>query len=105
NGIWWMTDEYNKVPWPTDYDTNSPPAEIGMSLTLDTTILALSTSGTVVTSLQSKSPLLEITRCDGTPGTTGGLSLDLDFSNNIDSDNPVTGPVFLKDIDPDTGSF
>lgn len=102
NGIWWMTDEYMKVPWPADYDTGNPGPH-GMSLTLDTTRLALSTSGTVVTSLHSHSPILEITRCDGNPGTTGGLCVDLDFSNAIDKDVAVTGALCVKSVHPDTG--
>lgn len=27
NGIWWLTDCYNQVPWPTDLDTVAPTSE------------------------------------------------------------------------------
>ncbi len=93
DGIWWMSDCYDDVPWPTTLDTATSdsssvsesdsiecPRELDMRLILWFTRISFATDRSVVTSLTSIDPRL-IIRCllDGNPGSTGDLTIDLDL--------------------------
>lgn len=108
NGIWWMSDCYNDVPWPTAY--NSPgfsislsdppdaecPRRTQMAMRIWFTKPSFSTDATVVTSLKSLDPRLVITCTDGTAGSLGALNIDLDL--NFLATTGATGYQVLKEI-------
>lgn len=96
DGIWWMSDCYGDVPWPTNLDTSygesisAPPhdhatpecpRETRMALALWFTKLNFLSDATVVTSLTSVDDRLKI-HCAGTSveGSRGDLEIDLDLS-------------------------
>lgn len=82
HGIWWMSDCYGEVPWPTHYTGENSSSSLATTCpTVSTVKLLLSfvrmtftTDKTVVTSLRpaTGSPF-EIVDCDGQPATTGDL--------------------------------
>ena len=108
-GIWWMSDCYDDVPWPTAY--NSPgfsvslsdppdaecPRRTQMAMRLWFTKPSFATDATVVTSLTSLDPRLVVTCVDGTPASLGALNIDLDLNFVATTDN--TGYQVLKEID------
>lgn len=108
-GIWWMSDCYNDVPWPTAY--NSPgfsvslsdppdaecPRRTQMAMRVWFTKPSFATDATVVTSLTSLDPRLVVACIDGTPASIGALSIDLDL--NFVSTTGNTGYQVLKEID------
>lgn len=108
-GIWWMSDCYNDVPWPTAY--NSPgfsislsdppdaecPRRTQMAMRIWFTKPSFATDTTVVTSLTSLDPRLVVTCVDGTPASVGALNVDLDL--NFISTAGNTGYQVLKEID------
>ena len=108
-GIWWMSDCYNDVPWPTAY--NSPgfsislsdppdaecPRRTQMAMRIWFTKPSFATDATVVTSLTSLDPRLVVTCVDGTPASVGALNVDLDL--NFISTAGNTGYQVLKEID------
>ena len=108
-GIWWMSDCYDDVPWPTAY--NSPgfsislsdppdaecPRRTQMAMRIWFTKPSFATDATVVTSLTSLDPRLVVTCVDGTPASVGALNVDLDL--NFISTAGNTGYQVLKEID------
>jgi len=98
NGIWWMTDCYNQVPWPTDLDTTlssssvsseslssssssagdacaaACPTETPMQLVLSFIKMTFLAQKNVVTSLQPDTDQpLAFVNCDGAIANTGEL--------------------------------
>ena len=114
NGIWWMSDCYDEVPWPTDLDTDSSasasygdcdPQGKEYSLKLYYTRVGFATDNSVVSSLRSLDDRLVIT-CSGKTdaATTGDLDIDLDLSFMI-GDTNVSGYNVFKGFDTETGVF
>jgi len=114
NGIWWMSDCYDEVPWPTDLDTNSsvsdsygPCDPLGREYVMKFyfTRVGFATDTSTVTSLRSKDDRLVIT-CENTviPASTGPLEIDLDLSFLIGQQN-LTGYLAFKTFDPATNTF
>jgi hypothetical protein len=112
NGIWWMTDCYDQVPWPTDLDTassasisysNCDPASKQYSLKLYYVRVSAATDNTLVSSLTSLDPRLRVL-CNGVPATTGDLQLDLDLNLMIGLTD-VAGYNVLKTFNPTTSTF
>lgn len=118
NGIWWMSDCPTDVPWPAS------PAVAGAGINNNTEVLAsraecpraeamrvtviflrmlLGNDRTVVTSLAPapESPI-EVLNCDGEPGNTGDLELDLNLQVidcaplGVDANGKVLGDVVEK---------
>jgi hypothetical protein len=114
NGIWWMSDCYDEVPWPTDLDTDSSasssysecaPAGRAYVLKLYYTRIGFATDVSTVTSLRSVDPRLVI-NCAGQtiPGSTGDLDIDLNLAFMIGSQN-LTGYRVFKTFNPVTNTF
>ncbi len=114
NGIWWMSDCYDEVPWPTDLDTDSSAstsygacAPLGREyvLKLYYTRVSFATDISTVTSLKSLDSRL-IINCAGkdVPGTTGDLDIDLNLAFMVGSQN-LTGYRVFKAFDPVTNTF
>jgi hypothetical protein len=109
NGIWWMSNCYNDVPWPTAYNSpgfslslsDPPDAECPrrqqMSMRVWFTKPSFATDATVVTSLTALDPRLIVTCVDGTPASVGALNIDLDL--NFVSTAGNTGYQVLKEIE------
>ena len=111
HGIWWMTDCYNQVPWPKDYDTSSPPPPPSgpcytsiMRMNLWFSKINYSSDPYLVKSLTSADPRL-IVRCRGTnnPCSTGNLELDLDL--NFVVNNNQHGYLVFKDFNQTNNEF
>lgn len=108
NGIWWMTDCYEQVPWPADLDTTSSASssssaaatcpDNNMLLLLSFLKMTFASDKTVVTSLQPQttSPL-RYQNCRGEPATTGDLYADLDLQALL-SPASIRGGQALKEI-------
>lgn len=114
NGIWWMSDCYDEVPWPTDLDTASVSSEsyapcdpLGReyALKLYYTRVGFATDNSTVTSLRSLDERLVIT-CAGQPteATTGDLEIDLDLQFMIGQLNK-TGFQVIKAFNTSTNTF
>jgi len=114
NGIWWMSDCYDEVPWPTTLDTASPssvsysecdPLGAEYELKLYYTRVGFATDNSTVTSLRSLDPRLVIT-CAGQPdpATTGDLEIDLDLSFMVGAPNQ-SGFQVIKSFNPTTNTF
>ena len=114
NGIWWMTDCYDQVPWDTLLDsTGSASADpdacaasnASYSLKLYFTKVGFATDTATVRSLRSRDERLVIT-CAGTdtPGYAGDLEIDLDLSWFI-GDQDVPGYVVAKSLNTTTNTF
>jgi hypothetical protein len=110
NGIWWMTDCYNQVPWNSTYNSDSeavsssssaadtcpvtPPVRITLSFLR---MLAI-TDKTVVTSLQAAvGEPLEFLDINGLAATTGDLYAKLNLALIVADDEEYGGQV-LKGI-------
>jgi hypothetical protein len=114
NGIWWMSDCYDEVPWPTDLDTDSStsasygdcdPGGKEYSLKLYYTRVGFATDNTVVRSIKSLDDRLVITCADKPDlATTGDLDIDLDLTLMI-GDQDVSGYLAFKSFDAATGTF
>jgi hypothetical protein len=114
NGIWWMSDCYDEVPWPTDLDSSSSvsesygdcdPAGKEYVLKLYYTRVNFATDNSVVSSIISKDDRLVITCRDTVdPASTGDIDIDLDLSFMIGDQN-VSGYTVFKDFDAATGEF
>lgn len=114
NGIWWMTDCYNQVPWYTNYDSEaaetslsaaSCPVAPPVRLTLAFVRMLAITDKTVVTSLQpAAGEPLKFLNADGEPSTTGDLYAKLNLSLLIAAEEEYGGQV-LKDIASDASQF
>ena len=93
DGIWWMSNCYDDVPFPPDYDTGNPPTPVdpndcpfvyaSHNAIIEFTELGYLTDASVVTSLKSDDERLRV-RCASDPDATASsgdlrLSLNLDF--------------------------
>jgi hypothetical protein len=117
NGIWWMTDCYNQVPWPTSLNTaesesvSEPavdcPVESEMQIRLWFTQMTFLTDNAAVTSLTSDDPRIEVLcETDPTkPGRTGALLLRLALEFLIDEADDERGFLVFKTFDPETNTF
>jgi hypothetical protein len=114
NGIWWMSDCYDEVPWPTDLDTasslsesfgNCDPGGKEYILKLYYTRVNFATDNTTVRSLRSLDNRLVIT-CTGknTTASTGDLEIDLDLTLMI-GDLDLPGYIVFKSFDAATNQF
>lgn len=115
-GIWWMSDCYGDVPWPTDLDTTISdsfsdsssiecPRFTKMQLVLWLTRVNFATDATAVLSLHSGDNRIRV-RCFGDPdreASTGHLELFLNL--NLTVNNDQTGFLALKEFDGETGEF
>ena len=115
NGIWWMSDCYGDVPWPTElttvssfsgpvYTENVPPEcdrERHFSLALWLTKLNFMNDTVAVTSLVSIDNRLKV-YCAGTTtkGMVGDLEIDLDMSLVLGS-STTTGDLVMKELNGD----
>ena len=107
NGIWWMTDCYDQVPWPTDYTTGDSlsysadtcPQESVPAMLLYYTKVNFATDITIVRSIKSLDDRLKI-YCAGTTkiDSVGDLEIDLDLNFVIGADD-TAGYLALKEID------
>lgn len=116
NGIWWMSDCYNDVPWPSDFRlgvsdsfSESSSAECPrhgvMTLTAYMTKPALIGDTTAVLSLRSGDPRIKV-RCftdSDRTAATGDLELFLDLQLGVTPN--AEGYTALKSFDPDTNLF
>ena len=113
NGIWWMTDCYNEVPWPTSFDnagsssgslasSGSCPLDKEIQLKLSYGRMTFATNKTTVTSLESLSePILQVLNCDLDPASTGDLKLKLALEFML-KDSGLAGHKAIKNFDPET---
>jgi hypothetical protein len=109
HGIWWMSDCYGDVPWPTGFagdslsDEESVSIECPRELTPQMTIWfskpVFSSVGAWVSSLQVKagSGLSLVCPDDGEPATTGHLLLDFLLDLLVD-DSITAGHQVLKGV-------
>ncbi len=114
DGIWWMSDCYGDVPWPTNLDTSGGesisaplhdhatpecPRETRMALALWFTKLNFISDATVVTSLVPVDDRIKI-RCAGTStdGSRGDLEIDLDLNFLMGGDT-TRGYLAFKVLD------
>lgn len=115
DGIWWMTDCYNEVPWPTLLDTaaeTSESASLGCPASLDVRIVLwyssvlFATNNTAVLSLVGREGSGLKFYCPGTDDerSVGPLEADLDLDLLVGGPAD-TGYLVLKNlaVDPDTG--
>lgn len=87
NGIWWMSDCYGDVPWPTNYPSNASAAEgdecpraESMRVVVVYLRMLVGNDRRVVTSLtHAEDSPIEVLNCDNVPATTGDLKLDLNL--------------------------
>jgi hypothetical protein len=114
NGIWWLSDCYDEVPWPTDLDTTSSISESysecdpqgkSYSMRFYYARVNFATDNTAVASLNSKDSRLVIT-CEGTdkPATNGPLDIDLDLSFMVGG-LAESGYSVFKSFDSTTNTF
>lgn len=114
NGIWWVSDCYDEVPWPTNLDTLNPSSESysecdpqgrEYSLKLYYTRVGFATDSSTVTSLRSLDTRLIIT-CAGqsTAASTGDLELDLDLQLMVGQLN-LAGFSVIKEFNTTTNTF
>jgi hypothetical protein len=115
NGIWWMSDCYDEVPWPSDLDTSLPtsttttPAADAcyaavMEMFVHFSKMKFQTSGTVVQSLRGSGDGIITVRCvlDDTEAATGHLYLDLDLAFMVDPDDDEAGYLVFKTLTDNT---
>lgn len=116
NGIWWMTDCYDSVPWPTDLNTAGMDSTSASSdecdasnrtpsLRLYFTRVNFATDNTLVRSLISLDSRLVIT-CEGTDdaASSGDLAINLNLEF-MAGDTDMTGYSVFKSFDATTGKF
>lgn len=114
DGIWWMSDCYDEVPWATDLDTTvsmsssygeCDPAAKPISLKLYFTRVGFATDNSSVTSLRSLDPRLKVL-CAGKTDVafSGDIDLDLDLSlmNGVSN---AAGFTVIKTFDPAQNKF
>ena len=109
NGIWWMSNCYDQVPWPTDYTTGnslsySPydcPPDAVPAMLLYFTKVNFATDQSVVSSLTSVDTRIKI-YCAGstTVQAVGDLDIDLDLQFVTTEDQ--AGYKVLKSLDGET---
>jgi hypothetical protein len=107
NGIWWMSDCYDDVPWPTDYESsdslsvsesiNECPRELQMAIRLYFNRVSFATEQSVVSSLRSLDPRLIVRCADSESGSRGDLVIDLELDQAVVSQG-VAGHLVLKDM-------
>lgn len=112
HGIWWMTDCYGDVPWPTAYNTAAPPAdpdvgdcprEMAMSMVIYFTKMKFQTGNSVVTSLRAIEGSPIVVRCidaeeGDDPRTTGDLEIGVNWDMMIDEDDDSPGYLVFKEL-------
>jgi len=114
DGIWWMSDCYDEVPWATDLDTTvsmssvyteCDPASKPISVKLYFTRVGFATDNSSVTSLRSLDPRIKVL-CAGKTDVafSGDLDIDLDLSLMNGPAN-VAGYSVLKTFNPVTNEF
>jgi hypothetical protein len=123
NGIWWLSDCYQDVPWPSWLDTSVPdpestesaesiaghlthcPREVDMELVLWFTRVDFLSDGAAVTSLTTRDARVKIV-CPGTgtPASAGPLEIDLNLTNVV-APGLNRGSTVLKTLDPDGQTF
>ena len=117
NGVWWLSDCYGDVPWPTELDTSLSeevidesdeiecPRNLYMAMRLWFTRMIFKTSQTVVTSLRAKEGSRISVTCypTGDAAETGDLELDLDLDFVTDGDDTL-GAIVFKELDGSTFS-
>ena len=109
NGIWWMSDCYDEVPWPTDYTTGDSvsysltgcPSDARPQMKLYFTKVNFATDKSVVRSLNSIDTRIKI-YCAGStiPDTVGDLDIDLDLSFTVTEG--ASGYQVLKSLEGET---
>lgn len=122
NGIWWLSDCYDTVPWEatlaTDYEVVSESAVVSITpedcpyiwrdrLDLFFTKYEFLTDQTVVTSLVTNDDRISIFCAGGdplTPSNVGPLEIKLNLEFLSDDTDPG-GFLALKAWDPETGKF
>lgn len=107
NGIWWMSDCYNDVPWSYFAGSSSMsqgslpecPRDLQRKLLLRFARTSYGMDKTVVTSLDAieGSGLTVIGCYDNRPANTGPLKIGLDLNLAIDSEEAL-GALVLKEI-------
>jgi len=115
NGIWWLTDCYQDVPWPWAINTADPytppdasestagdvphcPREVDMALNLWFTRVNFVTDGTAVTSLISADPRLTVAcQGSGSPASVGALQLALNLGFMV-APGVTRGGTVLKSL-------
>ena len=111
-GIWWMSDCYDEVPWPTDYDPTSSesysecePAGKDHKMLLYFARVNFATDNSVVSSLNSTDSRIELS-CSGktTAANTGDLDIALNLSF-LTGATDTTGFLAFKELDTATGTF
>lgn len=112
-GVWWMSDCYGDVPWPTALDTSVSdsssegnsiecPRDLNFGVRLWFTQVKYVSDQTVVTSLASNSDRITVScALDGSEASTGDLVLDLDLDFVVGSDD-TSGHLALKEIENGT---
>lgn len=111
-GIWWMSDCYGDVPWPTDLDTSiSVSADNSISssaecprveqMRIELVFLRnlLGASKSVVTSLAPAdgSPL-QLTNCDGDAATTGDLKIGINLTEVVEDTADEDADLVVKEV-------
>lgn len=97
HGIYWMYDNYSRIPWPVDWVNYTNQGEFAVLATLYLAQMRLTTTS-VVTSLQAApgSPI-KVLRCGTSdPATTGDLALDLDLVLTSENSNLPDYQVFKQ---------
>lgn len=112
NGIWWMSDCTNDVPWVRDLNATSSsssaassstnaecPREERMRVIVVYLRMLFGNDRSVVTSLQPApgSPIT-VVNCDGLPAKTGDLELDIDLNLAVMPPD-VTGARVFKRVE------
>jgi hypothetical protein len=114
DGIWWMSDCYDEVPWATDLDTSvsmssgyseCDPASKPIIIKLYFTKVGFATDNSSVTSLRSLDPRLKVL-CSGKAdvASTGDLDIDLDLALMNGATN-TSGFTVIKAFDPVENKF
>lgn len=106
NGIWWMSDCYQDVPWPFDFnssltETNTNtygecPRDLIMQMDLFFSRVEFATDGTLVSSLVSLDDRLIVKCANGAAGSTGPLTIDMDLDFQIDQTGTRGATVFKE---------
>lgn len=98
NGIWWMSDCSNDVPWPASITTPNTtcPREETMRLAVVFIRMLVGNDRSVVTSLTpgAESPIV-LTNCNNNPATTGDLNINLNLQTVATN---AAGSTVLKSV-------
>ncbi len=111
NGIWWLSDCYQDVPWPyyweeasdsetSDISSDVPecPRAIPMQLILWFSKPSFYSQNTVVTSLSTPTDSKLSITCNGAAATTGNLVIDLDL-DFVSTAEDAEGHIVIKSFD------